>query len=40
MYEEFSAPISPVTGTHDVYLVFKTGPATTYVANLNWFTLE
>jgi hypothetical protein len=40
MYEDFSAPISAVTGTHDVYLVFKTGLATTYVANLNWFQLQ
>lgn len=40
MYEDFTAPISAVTGAHDVYLVFKTGLATTYVANLNWFKLE
>lgn len=39
-YREFSTALSPVTGTHDVFLAFKPGAGKTYVCNLNWFKLR
>jgi hypothetical protein len=38
-YADFSASLTPVTGVHDVYLVFKPAAGATYVGNLNWFKL-
>lgn len=37
VYQTQSTDIANVTGTHDVYLVFKVAAGKTYVANLNWF---
>ncbi|HFJ9404216.1 TPA: carbohydrate-binding protein [Bacillus paranthracis] len=37
VYQTQSTDIANVTGTHDVYLVFKVVAGKTYVANLNWF---
>jgi hypothetical protein len=39
-YGDFTATLTPVTGAHDVYLVFKAGAGKTYVGNLNWFKLK
>jgi predicted alpha-1,6-mannanase (GH76 family) len=39
-YADFSATLTPVTGTHDIYLAFKPGAGKTFVANLNWFKLK
>lgn len=39
-YRDFSAALSPVTGTHDVFFAFKPGAGRTYVCNLNWFKLR
>jgi hypothetical protein len=39
-YADFTAPLTPVTGAHDIYLVFQTDAGTTHVANLNWFRLN
>ncbi|XRG79816.1 carbohydrate-binding protein [Rossellomorea sp. GAMAL-10_SWC] len=37
VYQTQSTDIANITGTHDVYLVFKVAAGKTYVANLNWF---
>jgi predicted alpha-1,6-mannanase (GH76 family) len=39
-YADFSTMLTPVTGTHDIYLVFKPGAGKTLVGNLNWFKLN
>ena len=36
-FDEQRAPISPITGLHDVYLTFAGGSG---VANIDWFTFE
>jgi predicted alpha-1,6-mannanase (GH76 family) len=38
-YADFTGTLAPVTGAHDIFLVFKTGAGKTYVGNLNWFKL-
>jgi predicted alpha-1,6-mannanase (GH76 family) len=39
-YADFTAPLTAVTGTHDICLVFKPGAGKTYVGNVNWFKLK
>jgi hypothetical protein len=39
-YRDFNTSVSPVTGTHDVYLSFKSEPGKPYICNLNWFELR
>jgi hypothetical protein len=39
-YSDFTTSLVPVTGTHDIYLVFKTEGGATHVANVDWFTLN
>ncbi len=39
-YSDFTTSLTPVTGAHDVYLVFKTGGGATHVANVDWFTVR
>jgi hypothetical protein len=39
-YADFSAPLTAVTGTHDVFLVFKAGAGKSFVCNADWFKLK
>jgi hypothetical protein len=39
-YADFTAALTPVTGAHDVFLVFKAGAGKAFVGNVNWFKLR
>lgn len=38
-YADFSTALTPITGVHDIYLVFRTTGEHAYVGNLNWLKL-
>jgi hypothetical protein len=38
-YADFPTTLTPTTGTHDIYLVFKPTGGHEHVGNLNWFRL-
>ena len=39
-FAEFTATLSPMTGTHDIYLVFRPASGRTFVGNLDRFGLR
>ena len=39
-FREFTAALTPVTGTHDLYLVFRTASGSEFAGNLDWFKLR
>jgi hypothetical protein len=39
-YELQTSTLTATTGVHDVFLVFKSNPGSSFIANLDWFTLR